>query len=96
MVTLLYFASLRETLGCSREQVALSGSTNTVSSLLDQLRSREGRWIEALAPGKQWRVGREYLRRLKLALDEHGVETPVPSLKLAVMDQSPPLDATKS
>ena len=48
------------------------------------------------APGKQWRVGREYLRRLKLALDEHGVETPVPSLKLAVMDQSPPLDATKS
>ena len=56
MVTLLYFASLRETLGCSREQVALAGSTNTVSSLLDQLRSREGRWTEALAPGKQWRV----------------------------------------
>ena len=56
MVTLLYFASLRETLGCSREQVALSGATNTVSSLLDQLRSREGRWTEALAPGKQWRV----------------------------------------
>ena len=56
MVTLLYFASLRETLGCSREQVALAGSTNTVSSLLDQLRSREGRWTDALAPGKQWRV----------------------------------------
>lgn len=56
MVTLLYFASLRETLGCSREQVSLSGATNTVSSLLDQLRSREGRWTEALAPGKQWRV----------------------------------------
>jgi small conductance mechanosensitive channel len=48
------------------------------------------------APGKQWRVGREYLRRLKLALDDHGIETPVPSLKLAVMDQSPPLDSTKS
>ena len=32
------------------------GSTNTVSSLLDQLRSREGRWTDALAPGKQWRV----------------------------------------
>ena len=56
MVTLLYFASLRETLGCSREQVALAGPTSTVSSLLDQLRSREGRWTEALAPGKQWRV----------------------------------------
>ena len=56
MVTLLYFASLREMLGCSREQVSLSGSTNTVSSLVDQLRSREGRWTDALAPGKQWRV----------------------------------------
>jgi molybdopterin synthase sulfur carrier subunit len=56
LVTLLYFASLRETLGCSREQVALSGATNTVSSLLDQLRSREGRWTEVLAPGRQWRV----------------------------------------
>jgi molybdopterin synthase sulfur carrier subunit len=56
VVTLLYFASLRETLGCSREQVALSGSSETVSSLLDQLRSREGRWTDALAPGKQWRV----------------------------------------
>jgi molybdopterin synthase sulfur carrier subunit len=56
VVTLLYFASLRETLGCSREQVALSGSTETVASLLDQLRSREGRWTQALAPGKQWRV----------------------------------------
>ena len=56
MVTLLYFASLRETRGCSREQLALSGSTSTVASLLDQLRSREGRWTEALAPGKQWRV----------------------------------------
>lgn len=42
------------------------------------------------APGKQWSVGREYLRRLKIALDEHDVETPVPSLKLAMMDQPLP------
>jgi molybdopterin synthase sulfur carrier subunit len=56
LVTLLYFASLRETLGCSREQLPLSGATSTVSGLLEQLRSREGRWNEALAPGKQWRV----------------------------------------
>jgi small-conductance mechanosensitive channel len=48
------------------------------------------------APGKQWRVGREYLRRLKIALDHANVETPVPSLKIAMMDQPPPLDATKS
>lgn len=56
MVTLLYFASLRESLGCSREQVALPGSTSTVSSLLDVLRSRDSRWTNAFAPGKQWRV----------------------------------------
>jgi len=56
VVTLLYFASLRESLGTSREQVALASGNSTVSSLLEQLRSREGRWTEAFAPGKQWRV----------------------------------------
>jgi sulfur-carrier protein len=56
LVTLLYFASLRESLGCSREQVALPAATSTVSSLLDVLRSRDSRWTEAFAPGKQWRV----------------------------------------
>jgi molybdopterin synthase sulfur carrier subunit len=56
VVTLLYFASLRESLGCSREQVQLPGGTSTVSALLEQLRSRDGRWTEAFAPGKSWRV----------------------------------------
>jgi sulfur-carrier protein len=56
VVTLLYFASLREGLGTSREQVPLPAGTTTVSSLLDQLRSRDGPWTEAFAPGKQWRV----------------------------------------
>ena len=56
MVTLLYFASLRESLGTSREQVALPRATSTVSSLVDELRSRDGRWSDAFAPGKQWRV----------------------------------------
>lgn len=56
MVTLLYFAGLRESLGTSREQVALASGNSTVSSLLEQLRSRDGRWTEAFAPGKQWRV----------------------------------------
>jgi molybdopterin synthase sulfur carrier subunit len=27
-----------------------------VSSLVDELRSRDDRWSEAFAPGKQWRV----------------------------------------
>ena len=57
MVTLLYFAGLRESLGCSREQVTLpANGTPTVSMLVDSLRSRDPRWSEALAPGKRWRV----------------------------------------
>jgi molybdopterin synthase sulfur carrier subunit len=56
VVTLLYFASLRESLGTSREQVQLPSGNSTVTSLLEQLRSRDARWSEALAPGKQWRV----------------------------------------
>ena len=56
MVTLLYFASLRESVGCSREQVALPSGNATVSMLVEQLRKRDGRWPEAFAPGKTWRV----------------------------------------
>jgi molybdopterin synthase sulfur carrier subunit len=57
VVTILYFASLRETLGCSREQVPLPGAgTATVQSLVDSLRSREGPWPEAFAQRKPWRV----------------------------------------
>ena len=56
MVTLLFFASLRETVGLSREQVALPPGTPTVASLVDALRSRGERWSEAFAPGKSWRV----------------------------------------
>lgn len=57
MVTLLYFASLRESLGCSREQVALPArGVATVSTLVDALRSRDGAWPDAFAPGKSWRV----------------------------------------
>ena len=56
MVTLLYFASLRESVGCSREQLALPSGNSTVSSVVDALRSRGARWTEAFAPGKTWRV----------------------------------------
>lgn len=56
MVTLLYFASLREALGCAREQVALPSGNATVASLVEQLRSRDTSWTEAFAPGKAWRV----------------------------------------
>jgi molybdopterin synthase sulfur carrier subunit len=56
VVTLLYFASLRESLGASREQLALPSGNATVASLVDELRSRDSRWTEAFAPGKTWRV----------------------------------------
>ena len=56
MVTLLYFASIRESLGCSRENVPLPPGTPTVAALVDHLRSRDPRWSEAFTPGKQWRV----------------------------------------
>jgi molybdopterin synthase sulfur carrier subunit len=56
VVTLLYFASLRESLGCSREDVALPTGNATVSMLVELLRNRDGRWTEAFAPGKTWRV----------------------------------------
>ena len=56
MVTLLYFASLRESVGCAREDLALPSGNSTVSSLVDALRLRNGRWTEAFAPGRTWRV----------------------------------------
>ena len=56
MVTLLYFARLRETLACSREQVALPGATATVASLIEHLRTRDERWSSAFAPGTNYRV----------------------------------------
>jgi small conductance mechanosensitive channel len=37
-------------------------------------------------PAKQWMVGREYLRRIKLAFDENGVEIPFPHIKLVPPD----------
>ena len=40
----------------SREQLALPSGNATVSSVIDELRSRDSRWTEAFAPGKTWRV----------------------------------------
>lgn len=56
MVTLLYFAGLRERLDCAREEVALPPDGATVAAVVEQLRSRDGRWSEAFAPGRDWRV----------------------------------------
>jgi sulfur-carrier protein len=55
MLNVLYFASLRETLGQSAEALALP-ATPTVEGLIDTLRARGGEWAVALAAGKRWRV----------------------------------------
>jgi len=56
VVTLLYFASLRESLGVSSEKLALPAGTVSVSGLVELLRARGDRWAQALAAGKPWRV----------------------------------------
>jgi molybdopterin synthase sulfur carrier subunit len=56
VVTLLYFASLRERLDCAREDFPLPPGTPTVGNLVEKLRARDGRWSEAFDPGRAWRV----------------------------------------
>ena len=54
-VTILYFASLREAVGVSREEMPLEPGA-TIGAVVDALRARSARWAEAFAPGKAWRV----------------------------------------
>jgi molybdopterin synthase sulfur carrier subunit len=56
MVTVLYFASLRERLGCAREDFPIPAGALTVGQLVDRLRDRDGRWSDTFAPGRPWRV----------------------------------------
>ncbi len=46
-------------------------------------------------PSKQWTVGREYLKRIKLAFDANGIEIPFPHLKLVPPDDPIPVDETR-
>ena len=56
MITLLYFARLRESFGLSLEQVKLPSDVANVRSLTEWLRQRGDTWQEELAPGKPVRV----------------------------------------
>jgi molybdopterin synthase sulfur carrier subunit len=56
VVTLLYFARLREAFGISSEEAALPGEVLDVAGLTEWLRCRGGVWAEELAPGKLFRV----------------------------------------
>ena len=56
MVTLLYFARLREALGTAREELALPESVIDVASLRETLVSRGGAWAEELATTRRVRT----------------------------------------
>jgi small conductance mechanosensitive channel len=43
-------------------------------------------------PIKQWEVGREYLRRVKMCFDREGIEIPFPHRTLYMGDESKPFD----
>lgn len=56
MVTILYFARLRETLGKASEQLALPANVSDLVSLREFLRKRGGAWAEEMAAGKPVRA----------------------------------------
>ncbi len=47
-VEILYFASLRERLGCDRERLDLPEGVDDLAALIDFLRQRGGDWAEVL------------------------------------------------
>ena len=55
-VRVLYFASLREQVGRSNEEVELPGDASTVGALRASLQARGGVWATALAEGKLLRM----------------------------------------
>ncbi len=55
-VRVLYFASLREQVGRSKEELELPGDASTVGALRALLQARGGAWATALAEGKLLRM----------------------------------------
>jgi len=56
LVTVLYFARLREALGRDAEQLSLPAGVATVGALRDMLLARGGAWAVELASAKPVRV----------------------------------------
>lgn len=56
MVTILYFARLREALGTASEQLALPQGVVDAGALRDVLASRGGAWAQELAHAKSIRM----------------------------------------
>ena len=57
MITILFFASIREVLGINREQFSISTLAHAdVASLIAHLRLRNAAFSDALAPTSNYRV----------------------------------------
>ncbi len=56
MITLLYFARLREALGAGSEQLALPPTVRTLSALRLHLAQRGGTWEKEMAEGRNLRA----------------------------------------
>ena len=55
-VRVLFFASLRERLGATGEEIELPSGVKTVGALRDHLRARGGAWSEVFAPARNVRA----------------------------------------
>jgi sulfur-carrier protein len=55
MITVLFFAGLREAVGTASEDLALPAGVDTVATLRDHLAARGGQW-QALATAKNLRT----------------------------------------
>jgi molybdopterin synthase sulfur carrier subunit len=56
MITLLYFARLREALGTDREEIALPVSVTTLGALRTHLAQRGEAWAQEMAGGRNLRA----------------------------------------
>jgi molybdopterin synthase sulfur carrier subunit len=56
MITVLYFARLRETLGTGSEQIEMSAKVRDLDGLRALLVARGGAWAQELAPGSAVRA----------------------------------------
>lgn len=56
MITLLYFARLREALGTGREELVLPAGINTLGALRAHLAQRGEAWAKEMAAGRNLRA----------------------------------------